>query len=154
MKKIPLTQGKFAIVDDADFEWLNQWKWCYDRGYASRGIWSKETKKVKRQSMHRLIMGNLDSFIDHINGDALDNRRVNLRPVTASQNAINRKTRSDNNTGQKGVRFRHQYNLWQARICKNGKRVSLGHFKTKEEAIRAYKEAVPIWHGDFARGEV
>ncbi len=151
MKKIALTQGKFALVDDKDFEWLNQWKWCYDGGYAKRGIWDKDKRRVRQQFMARLVMGNPDGFVDHVSGNTLDNTRINLRVVSPIENAINRKTRVDNKSGQKGVHYRWQYGLWQARISRGGIRVSLGHFKTKEEAIRAYLQAVPQWLGEYAR---
>jgi surfactin synthase thioesterase subunit len=56
MKQIHLTQGKFALVDDEDFDWLNQWKWHYDKGYADR------TVDGKHIYMHRAIMNTPDNM--------------------------------------------------------------------------------------------
>ena len=74
MKQIPLTQGKYALVDDSDFEWLNQWKWNYNNGYARR---IKEINKTREIIyMHRFILKiNKEKVCDHINGNGLDNRR-------------------------------------------------------------------------------
>jgi hypothetical protein len=100
MKLIPLTQGKFAMVDDADFDWLNQWNWQANliKGiwYATRGI--REPKiargiygKVVRVSMHRVILDLKDRWElgDHLDGNGLNNQRSNLRKATNSQNLRN-----------------------------------------------------------------
>lgn len=101
MKKIKLTQGKYAIVDDEDFEWLNQWKWCYCK-YVIRDIILN--KKNKRIYMHRLIMNTPEKMqTDHINGNKLDNRRNNLRICTQSQNNMNRKISKLNTSGYRGI---------------------------------------------------
>ena len=91
-KKIELTQGKFAIVDDGDFEWLNQHKWSAQKGrntyYAIRGV--RENGKHKRIYMHIEILGKKNGLqIDHMNGNGIDNRRTNLRHVTSRQNRQN-----------------------------------------------------------------
>ena len=86
MKYIPLTQGKFAIVDDDMYEYLNQWKWCLRKKsersfYAGRNDW--ENKKNHIVTMQQLIMNPPKGMvIDHINGNGLDNRRCNLRICT------------------------------------------------------------------------
>lgn len=75
MKEIKLTRGKFAIVDDDDFEWLNQFKWhCDTQGYAKNAI---------QGTMHRLILSpNNGDITRHINEVKLDNRRENLKIIT------------------------------------------------------------------------
>lgn len=95
MKSISLTKGKFAKVDDEDFEELNKYKWCAGE---IKGIWyayrgKREGLIVKRISMHRLIMKAEKRWdiVDHINHDGLDNRKINLRIVTNSENLRNRK---------------------------------------------------------------
>lgn len=146
MKKIYLTHGGYTKVDDEDYEWLSSWNWYQDNhGYARSWVENQHTR------LHRLIMNRPKGMVDHINGDKLDNRRNNLRIVTPSQNAINKKIRRDSKTGIRGVRYRWQYGFWQARITREGKRVSLGHFKTKEEATKAYQKAAPQVYGEYAR---
>ena len=89
MKAILLTQGKCAIVDNQDFNFINRWKWYFSGRYAVRGVWID--KKVKIVRMHRVLL-NIPSNkeCDHINGDKLDNRRSNLRVCTRSDNGKNR----------------------------------------------------------------
>lgn len=90
------------------------------------------------------------SQIDHINGDKVDNRIVNLRLADNSENNCNRPVQSNNKLGIKGVR-RHGSG-YQALICKNKKQILLGTFKTVEEAKAAYDKAATKLHGDFQHG--
>ena len=93
MKKIELTQGKFALVDDEDFEWLNQWKWYANHlGYTWYVVRSvRYDNEVKAILMHRSILNaKIGEEIDHINHNGLDNRKKNLRICTRSQNNMNR----------------------------------------------------------------
>jgi HNH endonuclease len=73
-------------------------------------------------------------FIDHINHNKLDNRITNLRECTNAQNQMNRGMSSKNTSGYKNVVFRAYCNSWQVVISINGVRISLGYFKTAEEA--------------------
>ena len=155
MKRIPLTQGKFAIVDDVDFDWLNQYKWYshIDRSknifYVNRGRrWGKRMITIL---MHRLIMNPIKGmFIDHINGNGLDNRRSNLRICTRSQNGMNRKMQNNNTSGYKGVIWSKSAKKWQVQIIFNKKRIHLGYFKIKKEGALAYNEASLKYFGKFA----
>jgi hypothetical protein len=88
-------------------------------------------------------------LIDHVNGDGTDNRIENLRLASPSQNRQNARINSNNKSGVKGVSFISACNLWQADISANGKAHRLGRFKTKEEAVRARKNAEARLHGDF-----
>lgn len=93
--------------------------------------------------------------IDHANGDRADNRFVNLREATNSDNAKNRKCRSDNKSGLKGVCFRKDKKdrPWHARIVIEGRRRSLGFYSTAEEAHEVYCAAAWLHYGQFARTE-
>ena len=113
VKEIPLTQGKVAIVDDEDYDYLNQWKWYAlkrhqsDTWYATR--LSSGGKYVRcRIHLHRLVMNaRYGDVIDHINHDGLDNRKCNLRFCSQKENSQNKKVSINNKCGYKGVRFIH-----------------------------------------------
>jgi len=150
-KTIPLTRGKVAIVDDEDYEWLNQWKWCCsDRMYAVRG--KIHGDKLSHLSMHRVILSAKEGDItDHINRDKLDNRRSNLRLCTPAESARNQNLRKDNKSGYKGVHWHPVDKKWCAKICVHGKRTFLGNYDQVEDAARAYDQAAIELHGEFAR---
>jgi hypothetical protein len=122
----------------------------------SRGYIQLRVGDLRAHLAHRVawlyVYGEWPDFgLDHINGDPLDNRIANLRPADASENAMNRKIRSDNLTGIKGVSYRRKTNTYVARIQRDGKRVSIGYFPTKEAAAAAYVRAAKELHGEFAR---
>lgn len=151
-KKIKLTQGKYALVDAEDFEWLSQWKWYFhSKGYAVRNCYREGHKQIR---MHIAILGkNSGHEIDHINGKKTDNRKKNLRFATRIQNSNNRPRNKNNTTGFKGVkahwtgaRFSYQARLWYL-----GKYIHIGTFKTKLLAHRAYIKKAKELHGGFAR---
>ena len=150
MKKIKLTKGYEAIVDDKDFDFLNQWKWYFAHGYAVR-TQNNYPNKPFQVRMHRIILGTPEGMdSDHINRDRLDNRRSNLRICNRSQNISNTFLRS-NKSGYKGVEWHKASQKWQARIRFYGKRLQLGVFKTALSAHRAYNKAARKYHGKFAR---
>jgi len=132
MKKIKLTQGKYALVDDVDYEYLNQWKW-----HAAK-------KSPVKVYMHRLINKTKNGqYTDHINRDTLDNRKNNLRTVTNQQNAFNCNLSKNNKSGYNGVHW-HK-NRWVAKIKVNYKNIGLGRFTNKEDAINARREGERIY---------
>ena len=158
-REIPLTQGRVALVDDADYEWLSQWKWCYAAGYAVRSIRNPDGKpRQKHIKMHRLIAGAKDGeWVDHRNLNTLDNQRHNLRCCTITESQRNRgkqvnQVRTKYNRAPasqyKGV-FKGD-NAWRVRICVNGKRINIGSFTSELEAALAYDEAARLHHGEFA----
>lgn len=144
MKKLPLTQGLFAKVDDEDFDFLNQWKWHAMKGrYAVR----RDSDKVYIY-MHRVIMGVTDQReIDHRNGDGFDNQKSNLRIATHRQNIANRKLNKESSTKLKGVYKKRDCERWAAECAHK----YLGIFKSPQEAAVAYNEAAIRVYGDFAR---
>ncbi|NNH12071.1 HNH endonuclease [Cupriavidus gilardii] len=108
----------------------------------------------KRYQEHRLVFllhhGVMPTQIDHINGVKDDNRIENLRPANHSQNQINTAARPGA-SGERGVRFKPEKNRWIARIYRDGKEIRIGSFKTKEEAVDAYRAAAKEMYGEFAR---
>lgn len=160
MPEIQLTQGRVAVVDADDFALLSQFKWRLHVGrYAARSC------KGKVVLMHRVILSLSDEREgDHINGDGLDNRRVNLRQVTRRQNLMNKKPykryvnrRSGTPWSQfKGVSWGgslgHETKPWRARIHVGpGKERQLGRFATELQAARVYDKAAREHYGEFAR---
>jgi hypothetical protein len=159
MKKIPLSRGMTAIVDDEDFERVSQFKWCVtchkERNppdyYARRSIWCKQTKKSITVLMHRFILNAPpDKHVDHRDGNGLDNRRANLRLVTPAQNQQNLR-RQQGKTGFRGVQYDQRKRRHYARIKANNQKIWLGFFDSAEEAARAYDAAAIEHHGEFAR---
>ena len=140
MRKIKLTQGKYTLVDDSNFEWLNKWEWHFTYyGYAARTTGSSKNKDKKGILMHRLIIqAEEKEEVDHINRNKLDNRLKNLRIVNRSINNINRGKRKDNTSGYKGVSYEKNTKSWAMDLAINKKRIRLRGFKTKLSAYRTY----------------
>jgi hypothetical protein len=152
-KQIQLTHGKVAIVDDEDFEYLNQWKWHFFN-YAKRTtcfVKPGGKQGFKAVFMHKIIVPAPIGFqVDHINGDKLDNRKSNLRICSISDNNKNVGKRSHNTSGFKGVYWHKGTGKWISYIRANGQRMHLGCFECKIQAAIAYNEAALKYHGKFA----
>lgn len=146
--------GNYALVDDADYEWLNQWRWYADkkhnRFYAARQIRIGEKQAVTY--MHRAILRITESKImgDHINGNGLDNQRDNIRICTHKQNQDN-KSGLGGTSKYKGVCLEKRKNLWRAQLGCNGKQIYLGAFSNENDAAIAYNNAAIKYQGEFAR---
>lgn len=158
MKQIPLTNGHFSLVDDEDYDFLMQWKWCliqYKNGkkYAIRTetVQTAGGKKVRKTiRMHRLINKTPDGLeTDHRDDNGLNNQKYNLRDATRGQNMMNKKSYVGSAIQFKGVyACRKKY---RAIISFNKVRKHLGYFSSETDAARAYNAAAIVHHGDFAK---
>jgi len=152
MKQIPLTQGKFAIVDDEDFEFLSQWKWhITTNGYAVRR--QKIGEKIANIWMHRVIAKTPDGLVtDHIDCDKLNNQKANLRCCSKQGNAVNSsKYNKPCSSRYKGVSKMKGRNKWEAYICVDGKKSNIGYFLSEEDAAQAYNSFAIKEYGSFAQ---
>ncbi len=153
-REISLSRGKVAIVDDADYEWLSAFSWSVvgpsdgTRLYARCKI--RRNGQRKSVMMHRLIMGEPQSEVDHRDGNKLNNQRSNLRLATHWQNGWNRKVQKNNSSGLKGAFFHKSAKRWHSTITVNKKTFRLGWFPSAEEAHNAYVQAAKVLHGEFA----
>lgn len=146
MKKIRLSNNKYALVDDIDFEKLNVFKWYAHKGwgtnfYAVRNLRLPNGKR-KIIRMHNVIFGDLpkNKTVDHIDRDSLNNQRNNLRACTKSQNAQNVGIRVDNTSGCKGVSWDRNCKKWRVQISINKKQTYLGVFSDKNKANSVFED--------------
>ena len=160
MKKIPLTQGQFALVDDEDFEWLDQFKWqaSWALGILSyvvrRSVYVDDTKRRKTTYMSRTILG-LDFgdklVVDHKNHNTLDNQRHNLRICNHRENVHNhRKYQRDTASSEyHGVVWHKAANKWKSQIKQDSETIYLGLFVLEADAAKAYDRKALELRGEF-----
>jgi hypothetical protein len=143
---IPLTDGGYAYVDAADYEWLRQWTWHLENGYAAR--WDKRKKVL----MHRQIMPPPRGMVvDHFDGNKVNNCRINLRVCTRSENSRNRRKCGGASSVYKGVYYNRERHKWSARCIYRDEPIWLGYFDSEVEAARAYDRMAVELFGAFAR---
>lgn len=147
-KRIPVSDGLYAYVDVADYEWLSQWTWHLINGYAAR--W----EKGKQVYMHREIMRPSRGMkVDHKNRNKLDDTRDNLRVCTQRENILNQATKGGTASRFKGVlyrKYRSGRRKCYAQIRIDGKKTYLGSFGDEATAARVYDRAAVEHHGEFA----
>ncbi|EKS6407596.1 HNH endonuclease [Enterobacter hormaechei] len=159
-----LTQNRLKEVLRYDpstgvFYWLNPTAYCMHPGDVAgfvdyTGYAYIKVDKVK-YSAHRLawiyVYGHSPiEQIDHINNVRSDNRIVNLRLATRSQNMMNQPARKGSISGVKGVSWDKKMQSWRARCQANGERINIGWFDSIEEAAESLRVYRQQYHGEFA----
>jgi hypothetical protein len=148
-KLIPLTQGEFAIVDAADYDWLNQYKWYLKKDKTTS--YAATNKNGKHITMHRLITGAAShAIVDHKDTNGLNNRRGNVRLCTQQQNIFHHRPRAGGTSKYKGVYRHKRIKKYTAAIRANGKRFYLGYFDDEIEATVTYDIKAMELFGEFA----
>ena len=156
VRTLPLTQGKVALVDAADYEWLNQWKWMTRKSentfYAIRRVRHPRGSQSHIR-LHRVILNAPAGVeIDHRNHNGLDNRRCNIRLCSHGENGQNSKKQDGPTTSvYKGVYWQKAAHKWHAQIGYDRKLIYLGLFAYEADAALAYNAAASRLHGEFAR---
>lgn len=157
MKTIQLTQGQVALVDDGDYEYLNQFKWCAHKN-RSGNFYALRYSSVINGRGHRIHMSRQLLRLecgdkrqgDHINHNTLDNRQTNIRICTRQQNQMNRKPWQNSSSHFKGVSWCKRRKKWEVRMQLREKHIFLGYFEGEIDAALAYDLAAKKYHGEFA----
>jgi hypothetical protein len=165
--RVQLTQGQVSVIDDkyadlAKHNWTANWCEGTRSYYATRTVSlhgdSRETRKRKRQELHRAIMEMVvgrplsrAEQVDHINHDSLDNREANLRLATPAQNQHNARLRSDSVTGLRGVSWEARRKKWEVYVRVEKKRHYVGAFDDMLQAVVAHDLKCIEAHGEFAQ---
>lgn len=154
MELVYLNDEYYALVDDEDFERVNQFNWSLIEWSGCQ--YAKRKTKGTTISMHQFILDTTEE-VDHIDGDGLNNQKVNLRAVTHAKNIQNQRTQTRSVSGYRGVTFFpdsgrwKRKKPWRARIKIDGHDRTIGYYLTPEEAAEAWNAvAVEAW-GEYAR---
>lgn len=154
---VPLTQGYEAVIDALDVPLADAWG-TWHAVVVRHTVYARRTELVGTQRcmvyLHRVLRNApADQYVDHINGDGLDNRRENLRLASNQQNLFNQRISRNNSSGFKGVTWEKDKSVWRAQIYMGRSRRHLGSYPTPELAHAAYAAASARLHGEFGRAE-
>ena len=147
---VPLTKGRFALIDEEDVDRVSQYNWYVGKGKHTHYAHHKSKESFL---LHRFVTNAPDDVqVDHINSNGLDNRKTNLRFCNNGQNSAASRKRQGTRSKYRGVVFDSTASCkWKARVYDNGKQIVLGRFSSEEEAALAYNKAALERYGEFAR---
>ena len=145
----------FTTVDTDDYLKVKDYGWSRVSTNTNGLYYAKARIRGKavdsRVSLHQLLMPTEEGFVpDHIDGDGLNNRRHNLRIVTNSQNGMNTSLFSNNTSGTKGVYWHNRSSKWKAQINVDNRRINLGTFQCKRDAITRRRLAEVEYFGEYS----
>lgn len=145
------SNGKEFLIDLDDLERVKQYCWSLNSHGYVRTTLPMGMSKNRYISLHRYIMNCTDpsKYVDHINHNTCDNRKVNLRICTPTQNCHNSKPGVKNKTGIRGVHFEKSKNKWMAVININKTRHVIGLYTDINDAIEARKKYEELYYGDY-----
>lgn len=133
----------YTVVDSADADWVSQFRWYLDRGYALRHALADG--RSYPLSLQRALLGMArgdKGEVDHINRDRLDNRRSNLRVLTPAGNRQNTSSACGSSSQYRGVYWDKELGKWRAALKVGGKRIHLGRFTDEDEAGQVARDAI------------
>jgi hypothetical protein len=150
--RVPLTQGRYAAIDAPDYDLVNRYLWCAQKGYNT----FYATTNIRRSDggwthlrLHTLLAGYNQT--DHTDGNGLNNTRDNMRDASHSQNGANTPKRAGTTSRFKGVSWHKNSGKWIAVIQIDGKSKYLGLYTDEIEAALAYDRAARQIFGEFGR---
>lgn len=153
MKRVLLTKGKFALVDDEDFEKVSKFRWYAEKAKGKNKFYAAH-KRDKKKYLHRFVMRDpKGKQIDHRNNDGLDCRKMNLRVATNQQNRMSsvKTKRNKKSSRYKGVTFDKRSGRFIAQIMKAGKHFHLGSSLNQKDCAKMYNKAALKLFGSFAK---
>lgn len=147
---IPLTQGKFTLVDESDYDDVSRFNWCAVKVKSGHGIRYYAKRTDVDIYLHVYLLNPPSGMeVDHMD-DSLDNRRSNLRIVNRSRNQMNRYS-NGGTSKYKGISKHTLSKKWAVCITASGRSFHLGYFEDEIEAAKAYDKAARVYHGSQAR---
>jgi len=149
-KALRLHKGASTTLDDADYDRAKAFHWHKTtNGYVAGYVVEQGGRRVY---LHRwLLDAQPGQFVDHIDGNKLNNRRSNLRLVTRSQNQANRRHNRTSRSRYKGVTWHKRRKRWMARIQVRGRRITIGYFNDPLQAAYEYDAFARNYFGEYAR---
>jgi hypothetical protein len=152
-KLVPLTHGKYAIVDEEDYDRVMQYKWTFHRYRRTEILYVQgRIPGYGNMFLHRFILLPAPGMqVDHIDGNPQDNRRSNSRICTNAQNSMNSRKAKNKTSVFKGVSWNKQSRKWRATIAPKGGQIHLGLFDDPVLAAKAYDKAARLHFGEFAK---